>query len=248
MPHIAPSYGVNFLGDGGRVRCGEQILADEFAASTNKRDDIRYCNVCRPFDEAQAYRDEIDREWYRIRWCVSLTDEHGLPITKPGEIDALNTPRDMRPFKATIPKSLDAWIQFATPPNHGHGAACGCGSFHRDMTREFAAGQLALDVERSRAAGSAIMFSPRNEIPGVIVAKKLWVEANGDVTAQFGAADCAWCAGTGRIVCDDERAGRVSPSHAAGGYEEWLNRDAFERGRTGRMPAFNWPQPSGIPG
>jgi hypothetical protein len=35
---------------------------------------------------------------------------------------------------------------------------------------------------------------------------------------------CEWCAGTGSIICDDERAGRVSPSHAAGGYAEWQRR------------------------
>jgi len=95
----------------------------------------------------------------------------------------------------------------AIPPNHGHGARCGCvdqielkdalvalGAYHPNLIRR----------------GNAVDPTHRDYSPELVSALRLAADEN-----------CNWCHGTGRIICDDDRAGRVSPSHKAGGYVEW---------------------------
>lgn len=87
-----------------------------------------------------------------------------------------------------------------TPPNHGHDAKCGCFFF---------APNWDLSLVEPESMTAMVLSSGRRVI--------VHSASTGLVSPQ----DCPDCSGTGRIICDDERAGRVSPSHAAGGYAEW---------------------------
>lgn len=120
-------------------------------------------NVCRPFDEAHAAR-EGHRGYVE-------------PFAKHGALHAYDGVKGDH-------------VKWNIPPNHGHGAACGC-------------------VQAMRESAVRIGRVKLTERP---IDKRLIFAA---------VRNCPWCCGTGRIICDDERAGRVSPSHADGGYAEW---------------------------
>ena len=197
------------LGRGDRIHCGEQILQDEVAATIARGDRealrgfYRYCNVCRPFDE----------KWDEPR--VPLFDRHPL-----GE----KRTRDDFPY-ATKFKAENSKPERQTPPNHGHGAACGCVTVAKLY-------ELQDIVFPSGAPGSltgkttAIFRGKRVAILNPQIKKT-------PATIECVPFDCPHCSGTGRLICDDERAGRVSPSHAAGGYAEWQRRQL-------RITAVDW--------
>lgn len=166
-----------WIGRGDKIYCGRV-----FDASGSSNEYVsrgrRYYNVCRPFDE----------KWDEPR--VPLFDRHPL-----GE----KRTRDDFPY-ATKFKAENSKPERQTPPNHGHGAACGCGQL----------------VSTPRKSDGLTLFTiTRRHKP-----------------------DCPHCAGTGRLICDDERAGRVSPSHAAGGYAEWRRRNPVQA--LASVQALDW--------
>lgn len=104
-------------------------------------------------------------------------------------------------------------VTHVTPPNHGHDAKCGCGTVEKRAKESYAhliASSPGAAVITEAAFVKQVLRGPVGFLPPGV--------------------GCPWCAGTGHIICDDERAGRVSPSHAAGGYAEWQRRNTLTIG------------------
>lgn len=153
---------------------------------------------------------QLDSKHYNV--CRPFNEAHAHPESRSlvEHLDALVNERvlgrtdDAASFFG-MPASFST---HATQPNHGHGAVCGCVKeiSLRGLKIPPAHGMLMHDGETYRIL---------------------------DISVDEGKAECAKigcseCKGvepfsveTGRIICDDERAGRVSPSHAVGGYVEW---------------------------
>lgn len=138
---------------GDKIRCGMPLLPGQHIHT--RQLDSKHYNVCRPFDEAWERPSPFYYTGLRPLCCEAVG---GHPRIVEGMELTYGQPLKTENFSITR----------HTPPNHGHGAVCGC--------------VFALKIRP---------------------------------------VDCPECAGTGRVICDDDRAGRVSPSHAAGGYAEW---------------------------
>ena len=104
-------------------------------------------------------------------------------------------------------------------PNHGHGARCGC---------VFALKTSELGLVNSR------LKPPTATV--VSTGQQVAVASTAGFFVNVRPVDCPECAGTGRVICDDDRAGRVSPSHKAGGYAEWQRRNQFAGHGTFQVP------------
>lgn len=190
-----------FIGRGNRISCGDHILEnavanDPAASAYNSRYGM---NVCRPFDEAHMIEAAAPHTPHDLH-DDSEPDESALPLCY--EVDGAGGKfAHFRDTGEAMPKRH-------TPPNHGHGARCLC---------FFYAPNWDLSLVDPEIQG-------RRRMTAMVLSSGQRVIVHSASTGLVSPQDCEWCAGTGRIICDDERAGRVSPSHAAGGYAEWQRR------------------------
>lgn len=223
----------------------------------------RYC--CRPsigFSESdrELYGQSFgkaDEQFFKsgalTESAVRLSSE---AIRLSAEIDAWHQISAVR-FRCVLPKSVERH----TPPNHGHGAKCGCGvnrllpenaTIRMDNPKfESVADAYGQSFVRAATGPRCMVVIPRcapfllqPDANGKFVTR----DADGRVfAANWPDDDCPHCAGTGRIICDQDslggqREGRVSPSHKAGGYAEWQRRYAnlvwgqIEGNRTFQVP------------
>jgi hypothetical protein len=217
-------------------------------------------NVCRPFDEAHMMANR------RFEWVPyhgnggHHYDEFGNEVFWHKRFIGDMLPYIAKRVTQTIRPLMEDWIykgekigprtkpenesaEVATPPNHGHGAACGCVTVaQHGLGVEPAGNQTTVRIPISAIGAWAHIGTSPTELrstridnlpqrkpkrgdghAAVLLHKdeSLWV-----FTPQ---RNCPHCAGTGSIICDDERAGCVSPSHAAGGYAKWRRRTGAMR-------------------
>lgn len=162
------------LGRGDKISCGPVVAPRHghvvLGKAAKSLGNVPAVNVCRPFDEAHMIGS------FRV-------------VANGANLDPISEQFG----KSKAFKAGDGTI-YHTPPNHGHGAACGCVIAMRETAPMIGRIKLA-----DRPIDKRLIFAA--------------------------VRNCEWCAGTGRIICDDERAGRVSPSHAAGGYAEWRRKN-----------------------
>lgn len=180
------------IGRGDWIHCGPVFDAGANPVIVSRRiSSAREYNVCRPFDEAHMMGCG--------NWVISRNLAPRPKLAAYCIAERIGVPT----------REVADLVSRIAPPNHGHGAVCGC------------AVRVALEnLSNPERLG---------EIDGV-----KFVEVLAGQLPKF----CQWCADekgrpTGRLICDDERAGRVSPSHAAGGYAEWQRRQL-------RITAVDW--------
>lgn len=214
------------LGRGHKISCGNAVRADmEFFASVIARVWAKISNVVRAFDEAHL------TEGWRWEWIPDPEAMKDAPSDFGWVRSAVCNGGGNDPIHRLTRGNKDR----ATPPNHGHGAKCGCGvnrllpenaTIRMDNPKfESVADAYGQSFVRAATGPRCMVVIPRcapfllqPDANGKFVTR----DADGRVfAANWPDDDCPHCAGTGRIICDDERAGRVSPSHAAGGYAEW---------------------------
>lgn len=180
------------LGRGDKISCGAVMDADEY--------DVREFGAAALSRNGYNVCRPFDEAWERPSPFYYI----GL---RPLCCEAVGGhPRIVEGMELTYGqplKSQNFSIVRHTPPNHGHGAPC----------------------ENCRA----VWISIYDLLPTDPDLRCLVSNVGGDIEARERSAslwaerhnDCPDCEGTGRVICDDDRAGRVSPSHKAGGYVEW---------------------------
>ena len=170
---------------------------------------------------------QLDSKHYNV--CRPFNEAHAHPESRSlvEHLDALIHQRgqgradDAASFFG-VPASFSKHV---TQPNHGHGSKCGCFFF---------APNWDLSLVEPEIQG-------RRRMTAMVLSSGMRVIVRSASTGLVSPQDCPWCAGTGRIICDQDSMGgrreaRVSPSHAAGGYAEWQRENEAGTGY-GRGPS-----------
>lgn len=209
-----------FIGRGDKIRCGHVVrAADEIVGgpAAIARVWAKNSNVCRPFDEAHA-----------AKVAAGHDGKGANPHDTKRTLSEPYEPGDEVHYQL---KPENMGFVRHTPPNHGHGARCLC---------FFYAPNWDLSLVDPEIQG-------RRRMTAMVLSSGQRVIVHSASTGLVSPQDCEWCAGTGRIICDQDslggqREGRVSPSHKAGGYAEWQRRYAnlvwgqIEGNRTFQVP------------